>query len=634
MALDQAQIDKLLDMEKNGDLSPNQRRAIELLRDRGEFPEAPTGPGLGQRLVEFAQTPEGKRMALEVGGGIVGSIAVPELGIPATAGKIAKFLPVARRAMMASAGAATGALIAENVDPTGQPGKEAKRAMVEAMVGEFAGAAVFGVFRKAKNAIVGSRMPGVESMSERMAAHGGTITPGLGLRSTVVDFPETIAAFGLLSSGIVRGTREKAVRLADDMANRFASNFVSKASREEVGALAQETIQTGTAAWKATAQAMFKEVDRLVKPRFRATPDGPVLVSGGVETESLRRLADSIQKNAELGFKSATIKSMTKRIAALPDMITFQQAQLLRSELLEIARPAQLSIGVTAKEPVKSKAPAAAARLARVLDGDMATAAASMEPEALTAFRASNAFWKEGQAVFNNKLIKTLISKDMDQVVELVFRPRRVGLIRRVQQAILGGNNPKGASLLELQSTATWKEMQGAFIQDSFQRAADPETGIISGKKLLEHLVNKMGKDVLRQTFTPTQYRGLIKHAEQLALVQGTANPSKTGAVFIQLFQSRAGVNVAQTIALGAIGVSSSMNQQSSVAALSEAGLILITPVLFAKLLTRPDFSRFLLAGMQARAGSTEAQKIMAQLSTIVSKAMNQEERPNESESK
>ncbi len=225
---------------------------------------------------------------------------------------------------------------------------------------------------------------------------------------------------------------------------------------------------------KTAASNLYSDVDRLSGGQF-------------INVEALQFAAEDVATKAAKGLGARDTARITKRILDLPPEIPFEDAQILRSDLLGVGR--------TGTELVKGKAQGAAKLLAGEMDKAIADSALGLTGDALAAFRQANSFWKRGKEKFNSTFIKSLVKRDPEMAYDVAVKNNRPTAIKKLRQ-IVG-------------SKRDWEVVQRQFLDDWVAGSVDVKTGEASGVAMLRKL-KQMGAS-LDELFPEEVTRGKIR---------------------------------------------------------------------------------------------------------------------------
>lgn len=496
------------------------------------------------------------------------------------AGGVAPGGLLARMGLLAGTGAGSS-LGSEVIDPSSGPGEAAGRAIKS---GAFNAAteAVGGGLAKAGGKVASGLFkptPAGAAAAKAIEAEGGVLTPALQSESRLAKNIESVAESSFGGSETIANTRAAATQAALKPIERFVDGMRSGFSREELGGIAQEALEGKAEAFKAAASVAYGEVDKVLK----ATPAAAGQPAVGVSLRGLKSTAESMLKS---GLPSSNAGRQLREVLALPDEVSFQKAAEIRSDLINpVSETGKLLVG-KAKGQVKRLA----ALADRAMDESFATASVGRraQGEALRLWREANALYKEGAELFNAKMVKALVTKEPEAVVQAITQAQKPGTIRRLKSAV--GDEK------------VWRGIQGEFLSDLLTKNTDTAGDIargtqVSGQKISTALKN-FGDPALKELLGAPQadaFKRMVKVLER--------SQQRTGA-------GLGGLNFrGGTEGLG-LGLALAGNPQGIVIAL--------TPTVIAKLFTNPRSVRVLTQGFNAPAGSAEATRAMAQLTAML----------------
>ncbi len=483
-----------------------------------------------------------------------------------------------RVAMMAGAGG-LGSLTSESFDPSGGMKEAAERAGLNALLSG-GGELAFGMLSKPFSGIFKPTAAGAAA-AQAIEKEGGVLTPALQSESRLAKNLESIAESSFGGSNAIAAARESGQKAALAPIGRFVDDLRSGFSKEELGGIAQDALEGQFDAFKAATAAAYGEVDKVLAAAPKVAGQPAVSVS-------LRTLKAEAEKMMKSGLPSANAMRQLKDVLALPDEVSFQAGAEIRSALINpVSETGQLLVG-NAKGQVK--------RLAALADRAMNDSFASSsigrqsQREVLSVWRDANQMYREGAELFNAKMVKALVSKEPEAVVKAIAQAQKPGTIRTLKAAI--GDDK------------VWRGIQGQFLDDllrnSTDTAGDVARGtVVSGQKMATALKN-FGDDALNELLGAERAAGFKNMVKILERSQ-----QRTGA-------GLGGLNFRG----GAEGVGIAM-----VLAGNPKGIVLtLTPWLIGKLFTHKTSVRILTQGINARPGSTEAARAMAQLIAMYGK--------------
>ena len=545
------------------------RGKFEVDLDREPTSDAELEAAVLAQLSQMREPGETAQAFVETAAPLVGSVVGGAVGGAATrtpAGAIAG----------SGLGAAAGQQLAEVTRPllTGEQAPLAESLTRTATtgllgaLGEGAGQAAVRVVGKVLAPFAGKlSREGVKA--EGALARAGVedvMTPGQLTESRGLDILENITQASLLGGGRIQAARERLIKegipaLVDDVLTQVGSTKPPT----EVAQLFAQSRAAAVEVFKSARHALYGEVDRLARGVIVDTK--PVLT---FIRESLARQSRTVERAlgaADIGMDDLTI-AIAGDSGRAPET-TFRIAQEIRSKLLTVARRKPLSVDDQAIVNVAGK-------LAGLVDDQMEAAAVRMAPEALTAFRAANAFNKVGVERLENELIRSLAKRAAKQpstIVPLLAAPNKADVLRVVKAAV---------------DTPTWEQFQGALTTHIVQRAADAKTGIVSGGALLRS-IKALGDETAQLVFKD---RSAVEQLGRTIEFLGRKTAQEgTGRIFIQLRQAGAGAELVAHPMRALVG--------------GAAAATIVVPLQLGRLFTNPTAVRWLTRGIQAGPGTT-----------------------------
>lgn len=524
----------------------------------------------GRTLGEIAADPEIQRTVLELGGMTIGSMVAPQITGPMAVARFPKAIKAAKQILGAGAGGAAGSLAAEVRDPTEKPLETAKEVAKEGVAGETIGLGVVAAGKKAIGPFKDRLIEGAEEAYKLITERGGVITPGKLSKSRVLDTLEGVTESSLLGGGRITEVEEQTVDMARGLADDYFDSFISKSSREETDLLIQDAVKEGGEALKAIGGAFYRRVDALTDTVL-------------VDISKTKKLAQNLLARSEKGLGSEDVRKIANNIAQKKNVISFDEAQIIRSDLLAVSRAKEKGL-------VAGKGEAFAKHLAKNVDDQMTTAAKGLDKEGLEAWRTANEFWKTKSKMFNNRIIKNIAVKEPERLFETSFKHNNPRTIRNIKN-VIGDER-------------VWNNIKGQWIRDVTEKSSN-ELGELSGNKLMKLIKKWQDGGSLKEILNPEQAINLKKIARTLQIVEAPAAKEKIGSVAIQLLQ------------VGAAGTVLSLNENKREGQAAAAAII-FGPAVMASLLTRKSFSKWLTVGLKAPAGSAEGAKALSKLAVMI----------------
>lgn len=431
------------------------------------------------------------------------------------------------------------------------------------------------------------------------------LLPAEATGSRTLDILENVAESSLIGGGAIKAFKENRAQVFEDIADEMVSKIGPKARPDEIGEALMHAVEQGKKVAQAPAKILYNTVVQRVAPT-KATvtvlkdspsvlvgPNGKVLqvpvqeeieVGGAkVSTQSMKLLTKPLEKIAkEINrIEGGTAgDDLVASIQGLDPSIGFAAAQSLRSRLIaagdkmSIDNKGAPAIGVTR-------------RLVKALNGEMEKSLQAEDPHAFEMWREANRIYREGEKTFNNRLIRGLVKKGMEEfgdnpeaIAKTIFQPGKVTSIARIKEAV---------------DVPTWKKLQSFALQDLL--AKSELNGVVTGKKLDGAMFGRTGygKEMMEAVFEPGQVDRFKAFSNALRISQEKQSEG-TGRMLIQLTQGGALLNMAGELT-GVTDTGTTM----------ESGAILLGPAIIAQLLTHPGTANWLTRGVRMPAKAPQA---------------------------
>jgi len=568
---------------------------IEKGRQNWETEMGKIDPKEISQVETYLTSPEFKRLALEVTGGVLGSFAAPQLAAPIA---LSKAITIARPALQqlvtrmigAGVGEGIGAVVSQFFDPRESVVKEVLRAAAQGVGGETLGAVVNKVIAKAlsknKKLIEGAeeavetiakqkekiiKYPDSYSKRIQEAARTGNLTPALIQEGQTLDIMENIAELSLIGSGSIRYTREGAETVAQSRIDDFFKQFKVVADDVEMGNLFQKLLKEDLDIFKSVSKGNYKAVDKALQSDKFAN-------NFQVDLTTIRKWARNEIKDLGAKSESQPLKSFLEGIRKENNYINFKRANNLRGDYLEISR------AFTTEGLGKRKG-----RLAAIASKEITEAMDSAAvPDSVKELLAdANKFYREGAEVFNTKLFIKLIKSDPENVYKAVVASGdRPSLMKKTLEII----NKRIKDPTEKANLIN--AMRGQFLEDAFFKSSGEAAQYgrqLDANKLTSFLSKK--KMFLKELFTPEQITNLKKFQSALSFSQGVLKKKGglTGGIFIQMKQAGAVMTLSGLVAGG----------YATGGATGVAVAIILGPAAFAKAFTYPPIIKALTLGVK-----------------------------------
>lgn len=385
-----------------------------------------------------------------------------------------------------------------------------------------------------------------------------TLLPAEANESRAIDLLHNASEASILGGQAISGFKKDRNKALINIADDIIDFMGDRAEPDIVGELFVKAANKELKVSRVGAKIMYNTVDNLA---------GDTRVPIG----TLKGFAEPLQEVAQelKGIGGAAAGDPTiAGVLDLGDDISFSAAKELRSRLIDAAN----EFSVT--NP-KAKIIGKTNKLVGLIDTAMEKSLKdSGQDEALRILREANRLWKDGSEKFDNEFVRRLIKKGTRQgepeaIVKAILKDKAVSNIRRAKVAVGGANTPE------------WKKIQSHFVQDLFARSTKKGTGELTGPTLTANLT-KMGKQSLREIYTPGQLNKIQEFANALSVIQAK-QADGTGRMFIQLTQAGA---------LVSIPFGSEFNRLSAT--------ILLGPGVLAKAFTNPKIADVITRGVKA----------------------------------
>ena len=192
------------------------------------------------------------------------------------------------------------------------------------------------------------------------------------------------------------------------------------------------------------------------------------LTSFAVDTtkmkEGLQPLRDQLERVNWVG-ESPESRKLLESMLNQTDNLSFSDAQVLRSNLLDAQRNLEGAVG---KTKVSKKVNQVVDDLTKAMD----EAAGKESPEVLAKYRAIKKYAQTGYKAFDNKFIADMVvadKKNPERIGECLFRSGNVTEVKEAQKALRYAakfGKDRGISY-----DRTWKQMQSGYLDSVLSRA-------------------------------------------------------------------------------------------------------------------------------------------------------------------
>ena len=595
-----------------------QKAALERIPSVSDT-DVPEDTGAAERVKEYVSSPEFQRAALEIAGGVAGSIATGGLGLPVLAARVGmRALPFLTQLAKSAGGAALGGGTAAGAasvtfDPKDDIFKEIVRGAAEQGAGELIGAPIAVKIGQGITKILGPKISLLKGAEEselilkqqvdkikanpklydaelQKAAGDAQLTIGLKADNQFIDTLQNITEKSLFGAGEIKSAKEGAKVVAESAIKDFVDPFIKTQDKTSTGKLFQQAISDSQNLWKERMTAGYKAIDKKLI-------DENLSYKSIVDMTSYRNLLQQeIDKLPLKGINTPNVKRLLQtNLDKTPKALSFSEANNLRSDILSMGRDLTANDG--AKQIGAQKAMAKG-----ITEAMNNTMAAKTFPEDIKkAYQTIQNEYKLGKQDFNEKVITRLLEKEDPAVIfeTIVSRSDKPETVKRtldiINRRFAAEGNTELASQLK-------DSLKGQFLNNIIGKAtaADAQYGTsLSSTALKKSLDSYSG--TTKELFSTGEKAQLDKLIQTLGFAQGTLSKSGSGGlaggVFIQLKQAGAAGSI---LSFGGAGYAGG-------GLTGGAAAILAGPYVVGKLLLSPRFNKFLIQGVKAPTAGEKA---------------------------
>lgn len=562
----------------------------------------------------FLGSPSFKRLLLEAGLAIGGTVLSGGLALPATAARVGFLarpflMQLAKSSAGSAAGSGTGAALAQSFDPKDSVVKEVVRASIEGAVAEGIGGPLtikgaqyvskllgpkINLLRGAEDAeqVLSSQIkkigdsPGSYPSEVVEAAKKAFLTPGIKAENRLIDIGENIAENSILGSGSLVSTKEATKKVTASAMDDFTRDLVQTADKTDLGILFKSNITQSQDLFDSAVKGYYKVVeDNLIKSGLKN--------SAIVNIKPLQNELKKVLKEIPGQQKSKTYASTVNLIRDYsqgPSKITFTKANQIRSDILALGR--NLSASDHAK--YKKAQAIAAEQITKALDNTNVGKIGAVKDSLKTA----NKFYSDGLKTFNDKILGNILQKNPDDIFNaIVSRSDKPYTVTKTLDSIKNLTKMKDATgkpLLEKVAAENLKKsLQGHLLKEMMDKSigtVGQYDNVLDASKVGNFMKKFEGTfNPKTGLFKAEQIKELDKLKTALAFAQGKISKEGRlpGGIFIQLSQA------------GAVGSLLTFNgDPGTIGAGSLA--ILLGPKAIGQMLINPKFNKFLIEGVTA----------------------------------
>ena len=582
--------------------------------------DVPEDTGAAERIKEYVSSPEFQRAALEIAGGVGGSIATGGLGLPVLAAtKLGmRSLPFLIQLAKSTGGAALGGGTAAGAasvtfDPKDDVFKEIVRGAAEQGAGELIGAPIAIKIGQGITKVLGPKISLIKGAEEselilkqqvdkikanpklydaelQKAAGDAQLTLGLKADNQFIDTLQNITEKSLFGAGEIRAAKEGAKTVAESAVKDFVDPFIKTQDKTSTGKLFQQAISNSQNLWKERMTAGYKAIDKKLI-------DENLAYKSIVDMTAYRNLLQQeINKLPLKGINTPNVKRLLQsNLDKTPKALSFSEANNLRSDILSMGRD------LTAKDSAKQigAQKAMAKGITEAMDNTMASK--TFPEDIKKGYQTIQNEYKLGKQDFNEKVITRLLEKEDPAVIfeTIVSRSDKPETVKRtldiINRRFAAEGNTELASQLK-------DSLKGQFLNNIIGKATvgDAQYGTyINSTALKKSLDSYAG--TTKELFSTSEKAQLDKLVRTLQFSQGTLSKTGSGGlaggVFIQLKQAGAAGSIVSFGGAGYAGGGIS----------GGAAAILAGPYVVGKLLLSPSFNKFLIQGIKAPTAGEKA---------------------------
>jgi len=562
-----------------------ERKSLPGIIDDIEIPE---GNERTEAIEEYLASPQFKRLALEILGGVAGAATGGTLLAARVALRPA--LGLLYRSLGAGVGEGAAAGVSQVFDPRESVAKEVLRGFATGATAESIGAAIPAIIkkvrfkldfapegRKAERLLKAAKDRNLKNPVGKSEIdkeiQQGLITPGIGSENRFIDILETVSEKSLGGGGRITKARKGAETGLTNELKGFVDNFSDSTTRVNAGQLALEAIQNSVDLFRVNAK---KRYDKLAEAATveRIVDGRKVRVPVSVDVTESKKLAEKLLEETKPTRRLAPgARDVLLTVRELDNTVSFSTANNVRSELLGVSR--------SFTDAIKGKSAFNAGRMVKSITNDIDKTVDAVPTNLRKLYDEAQSFYKQNVEKYNKKIIRNLTEKDPESVYQALVKPNRPTTIKTLT-SILKETKDKEIRQELIDS------IKGTMIGDIVGNSERLKRKIDANSVRKEFL--KYGDEVLNEIFEPRELRRLNNLLEGLSVAQATkAGEGIPGPIFIQLAQAGA-----------AIGLFSG-------GFTTEAGVILLGPVAIARMFTNPKIVNLLRKGFALNPGSKEA---------------------------
>lgn len=402
------------------------------------------------------------------------------------------------------------------------------------------------------------------------------------------------------------------IKFLNEFTERVGGEGVETLSNHAAGRVLLDTIEGGQRAHSATAGELYSQLDELVPniPTTRTVtqPQAPLTQALGVPSQatqvpdvipavdmtplkaSAQKRLDRLRASGNIGKSVEGGEILEKIVNELPDRVPFGIAHDTRSDLLFRSRSLSAQ---RAGDPVS----ATLSDLSSVVTKEMDKAGTALAPEGLAVYKNINKFWKFGKKNMSNKLMKTILGKENAGEIlgSALTTVDKAGRVKTIRKAVRVAAKLSGRSF-----DSIWSKAQGGFLAEMIPQSVEE----LSTSAFVKLHRNKGLQGNLKQIFPGEQTKEIVNLSRHIDDVLA----SRQSGGFLNLAQAGAAITAGTELA----ATGGTENTGSAFA------MMIIAPVVFAKIMTRKNGARVLVEWSKSPRGSARWLTAGAKLARMV----------------
>lgn len=501
-------VKELLELEKAGKLTPNEKNAVEGLRSRGEFPPAlvPT-----QAETQVAPATPAAAPAEQSWGRWAAEEALPTAGSAVGAGLGALTSPFTGP-IGPMVGAGLGAAGGRALNPAAfklfgaEPPKpytmgELATEGAFGAAGEGAGRAVYKIGKAGMGLLLPEPAPAstAGTLREAFGATGVTpkpsdVSPSRGLAMTERALYQTPAQGTIYNRVTQQGAQ------LGEAGESFLGKLGPAAERGPAGEAVTEAIEKNVDKWRKAESDLW---ERAITPRAKGQR-----IDARRFQMAARRILE-IEMNMAPGQRNEALIQTLKAIGEEGDVVQYEK---LRSWQQGFGRSLAGTKGLVSNLPEAESKYMYEEALTAIEQG------LSHDPALAASFKRAREVSREGNELFRARNLRNVTDADPEKVMGMIQGTGGPSSIIRAKRAILGDPNLGGAATPTPEDQLAWDTarrhiLEGILGGAQKEIAGQPEKVLVGSA--LEKNINRVGRDTLKELLSPDE----IKALDQLTLV-------------------------------------------------------------------------------------------------------------------